>query len=94
MPLYVSLLYKIMKENGTHEGCIEQMYRLFSTELYNNNQPQLDEQGRIRIDNLEMDPAVEEQIKVLWPQVNTENIRQISDIAGYKAEFLKLLASV
>ncbi len=90
VPLYVSLLYKIMKEKGTHEGCIEQMYRLYASQLYNGNHPQLDENGRIRIDDLEMDPAVQEQIKVLWPQVNTENIRQLSDIEGYKAEFLKL----
>jgi enoyl-[acyl-carrier protein] reductase/trans-2-enoyl-CoA reductase (NAD+) len=66
------------------------MYRLFATELYNGNQPKLDEHGRVRIDNLEMDPAVQAQIKTLWQQVSTENIRTISDIAGYKTEFLKL----
>jgi enoyl-[acyl-carrier protein] reductase/trans-2-enoyl-CoA reductase (NAD+) len=90
VPLYVSLLYKIMKEKGTHEGCIEQMYRLFATELFNDKKPTLDEQGRIRIDNLEMDPKVQEEIKALWTKVNTENIKEISDLAGYKAEFLKL----
>jgi len=90
VPLYVSLLYKIMKEKGTHEGCIEQMHRLFSGQLYNNREPKLDEHGRIRIDDLEMNPAVQEQIKKLWPQVNTENVKTISDLAGYKAEFLKL----
>jgi enoyl-[acyl-carrier protein] reductase / trans-2-enoyl-CoA reductase (NAD+) len=90
VPLYVSLLYKIMKEKGTHEGCIEQMYRLFASEVYNDKTPKLDEQGRIRVDNLEMDATVQAEIKALWPQVNTENIKEISDLAGYKAEFLKL----
>ena len=90
VPLYVSLLYKVMKEKGTHEGCIEQMYRLFASEVYNNQTPQLDEQGRIRVDNLEMSADVQAEIKALWPQVNTENIKEISDLAGYKAEFLKL----
>ncbi len=90
VPLYVSLLYKIMKENGTHEGCIEQMYRLFASELYNNKTPKLDNRGRIRIDNLEMDATVQSKIKALWPEVNTENIKEISDLAGYKTEFLKL----
>ena len=79
-----------MKEKGTHEGCIEQMYRLFASEVYNNKTPKLDEQGRIRVDNLEMDATVQAEIKALWPQVNTENIKEISDLAGYKAEFLKL----
>jgi enoyl-[acyl-carrier protein] reductase/trans-2-enoyl-CoA reductase (NAD+) len=90
VPLYVSLLYKIMKEKGTHEGCIEQMHRLFSSQLYNNHTPKLDDHGRIRIDDLEMEPAIQEQIKQLWPQVNTENIKELSDLSGYKAEFLKL----
>jgi enoyl-[acyl-carrier protein] reductase/trans-2-enoyl-CoA reductase (NAD+) len=90
VPLYVSMLYKIMKANGTHEGCIEQMHRLFSTHLYNNQVPKLDEHGRIRIDDLEMDPAVQEKIKQLWPEVTTENIKELSDLAGYKSEFLKL----
>jgi enoyl-[acyl-carrier protein] reductase / trans-2-enoyl-CoA reductase (NAD+) len=90
VPLYVSLLYKIMKEKGTHEGCIEQMYRLFANHLYNNQQPKLDDHGRIRIDDLEMDPVVQEQIKKVWTQVTTENIKELSDLAGYKAEFLKL----
>ncbi len=90
VPLYVSLLYKIMKEKGTHEGCIEQMYRLFSTQLYNSKKPHLDEHGRIRVDDWEMSADVQAKIKELWPQVNTENIKEISDITGYHAEFLKL----
>jgi len=90
VPLYISLLYKVMKEKGTHEGCIEQMYRLFSTQLYNNNKPKLDADGRIRLDDHEMEAIVQDAVVKLWTQVTTENIHQISDIAGYKSEFLKL----
>lgn len=90
VPLYISLLYKIMKEKGTHEGCIEQMYRLFAERLYNDSDLQLDEGGRIRVDDWEMDPAVQIKIKELWPKVNTESLDQMSDFAGYQKEFLKL----
>lgn len=90
VPLYISLLYKIMKENGTHEGCIEQMYRLFASRLYNQRNLQLDEAGRIRIDDWEMEPAVQAKIKELWPKVSTETLDQMADFAGYQKEFLKL----
>ncbi|PWU06200.1 MAG: bifunctional NADH-specific enoyl-ACP reductase/trans-2-enoyl-CoA reductase [Verrucomicrobia bacterium] len=90
VPLYISLLYKIMKEKGTHEGCIEQMYRLFAQRLYNGSQLQLDEEGRIRIDDWEMDPKVQAKIKELWPTVTTESLDQLTDFKGYQKEFLKL----
>jgi len=90
VPLYVSLLYKVMKEKGTHEGCIEQIYRLFATQLYNGKKPTVDEAGRIRIDDREMDPDVQHKVEKLWQEVTTDNIRAISDIEGYKTEFLKL----
>lgn len=90
VPLYISLLYKIMKEKGSHEGCIEQIYRLFATQLYNNSQPKLDEAGRIRIDDREMDDSTQSTVESLWTQVTTENLKQISDFDGYRAEFLKL----
>lgn len=91
VPLYISLLYKIMKEKGTHEGCIEQMYRLFADRLYSkDNNLQLDEAGRIRIDDWEMDPAVQTTIKELWPKVTTESLDQMADFDGYQKEFLKL----
>jgi enoyl-[acyl-carrier protein] reductase/trans-2-enoyl-CoA reductase (NAD+) len=90
VPLYISLLYKIMKEKGTHEGCIEQIQRLFATQLYNNNKPVLDSDSRIRIDNLEMESDVQTAVEKLWGEVTTDNIRTISDIEGYKSEFLKL----
>jgi enoyl-[acyl-carrier protein] reductase / trans-2-enoyl-CoA reductase (NAD+) len=90
VPLYVSLLYKIMKEKGLHEGCIEQMYRLFGAQLYGGHTPTLDSGNRIRIDDREMSNPVQEAVKDLWPTVTTENLHAVSDFAGYRSEFLKL----
>jgi len=90
VPLYMSLLYKVMKEKNLHEGCIEQIYRLFAEQLYNNHKPTLDSEGRIRVDDKEMQEDVQKAVEVLWPQVTTENLKQISDFEGYKEEFLKL----
>jgi enoyl-[acyl-carrier protein] reductase/trans-2-enoyl-CoA reductase (NAD+) len=90
VPLYISILYKIMKARGLHEGCIEQMTRLFATQLYAPGGPKLDEAGRIRVDDLEMRPEVQSAVAEIWPQVTTENLGDLTDIAGYRAEFLKL----
>jgi enoyl-[acyl-carrier protein] reductase/trans-2-enoyl-CoA reductase (NAD+) len=90
VPLYISLLYKVMKEKGNHEGCIEQIHRLFATQLYSGKEPTLDAEGRIRIDDREMEPDVQAKVEKLWHEVTSENIKAISDIEGYKTEFLKL----
>ncbi len=90
VPLYISLLYRIMKEKGLHEGCIEQIQRLFAERLYNGASPQLDDKGRIRIDDLEMRADVQETAEAVWPTVTTENLSAITDIAGYREEFLRL----
>ncbi len=90
VPLYISILYKVMKEMGLHEGCVEQMQRLFATQLYNGNQPKLDSDGRVRIDDWEMRPDVQAKVAEIWPHVTTENLAQLTDIAGYRSEFLKL----
>jgi len=90
VPLYISILYKIMKELGTHEGCIEQIQRLFATHMYNGQQPKFDEAGRVRIDDLEMMPAVQNAVREIWPTVTTANLVEKTDIAGYRSEFLKL----
>ncbi|MDF1810608.1 MAG: trans-2-enoyl-CoA reductase family protein [Verrucomicrobiales bacterium] len=90
VPLYISLLYKVMKENGTHEGCIEQIYRLFSDHLYHTGSPKLDEKGRIRIDDLEMAGEVQSAVMDAWQKVDTDNLTEISDFEGYRSEFLKL----
>jgi enoyl-[acyl-carrier protein] reductase/trans-2-enoyl-CoA reductase (NAD+) len=90
VPLYISILYKIMKAQGTHEGCIEQMQRLFATQLYAPGGPKVDEGGRVRVDDLEMVPAVQAAVAQIWPDVTTENLPALTDIAGYRTEFLKL----
>ncbi len=90
VPLYISILYKIMKAKGTHEGCIEQIQRLFATHMYNGQTPSFDEAGRVRIDDLEMAPDVQAAVREIWPIVTTENLAAQTDIAGYRTEFLKL----
>lgn len=89
MPLYISLLYKVMKEAGTHEGCIEQISRLFRDAICAEN-PVLDDQGRWRVDDWELDPAIQEKVEALWDMVNSDNLLELSDYAGYQSEFLKL----
>lgn len=89
MPLYISTLFKVMKANGTHEGCIEQLYRLYTECLFNDS-PRLDEQGRFRVDNKELDPAVQGEVEKIWPQVTSDNLKELTDYDGYHAEFLRL----
>ncbi len=90
VPLYIALLFKLMKENGTHEGCIEQIYRLFHDHLYANNPPMRDEEGYIRIDDLEMQEETQDKIRALFAEVSTENIMQLSDLKGYQDDFYRL----
>ncbi len=90
VPLYIAILYKVMKAKGTHEGCIEQMQRLFATQLYNGSKLQFDGAGRVRVDDWEMRPEIQDAISAIWPQVTTENLATLTDIAGYQTEFLKL----
>lgn len=90
VPLYISILYKIMKAHGTHERCIEQIQRLFATQMFNGHTPKLDEEGRIRVDDLEMVPAVQAAVREIWPTVTTANLVEKTDIAGYRSEFLRL----
>lgn len=89
MPLYLSLLYKVMKEKGGHEGCIEQIYRLFHDCLYSAER-YLDADGRLRVDDKELRPEIQDAVAKLWPVVTTENLYQLTDFQGYKEEFLKL----
>ena len=90
IPLYISLLYKQMKEAGTHEGCIEQIQRLYQDRLYNGADVPVDEKGRIRVDDLEMDAAVQAKVAELWLEADTENLDRIGDLKGYKKDFLNL----
>ena len=89
MPLYLAILFKEMKLEGTHEGCIEQLYRLFTECLYNDS-PRTDEEGRLRVDELEMQPEVQDRVAAVWAQITTENLAELTDFAGYKHEFLRL----
>ncbi|WP_333600694.1 enoyl-ACP reductase FabV [Flavobacterium sp.] len=90
IPLYISLLYKIMKAEGVHEGCIEQIQRLFEQRLYSGKAVPTDDKGRIRIDDWEMREDIQEKIKALWATATTENLTEIGDLAGYKQDFLNL----
>lgn len=89
MPIYLALLFKVMKERGVHEGCIEQIDGLFRDSLYGAH-PILDDEGRLRADGKELDPAVQAAVAALWDKVTTENLREVSDFAGYREEFLQL----
>ena len=90
VPLYISLLYKVMKEAGNHEGCIEQIQRLFTDHLANGGEPTLDEKKRIRIDDWEMQDNIQSAVGDSWEKITTENLSELSDFSGYKTEFLKL----
>ncbi|MFM9987563.1 enoyl-ACP reductase FabV [Flavobacterium sp.] len=90
IPLYISLLYKIMKTEGIHEGCIEQMQRLYSQRLYTGNAIPTDEKGRIRIDDWEMRVDVQEKVAKLWLEATTETLPQIGDLEGYRKDFHNL----
>tara|TARA_R110000772_G_scaffold114441_8_gene218949 strand:- start:14185 stop:15375 length:1191 start_codon:yes stop_codon:yes gene_type:complete len=89
MPLYLALLFKVMKSDGSHEGCIEQVYGLFKNSLYG-AEPIRDEEGRLRADGLEMQPEIQDAVAKMWEAVSTENLLETTDFAGYKREFLRL----
>ena len=90
IPLYISLLYKIMKTKGIHEGCIEQIQRLYSERLYTGKEVPLDDKGRIRIDDLEMREDVQAEVATLWENAATENVSEIGDLEGYSNDFYNL----
>ncbi|MBC7487819.1 MAG: trans-2-enoyl-CoA reductase family protein [Cytophagaceae bacterium] len=90
IPLYISLLYKVMKAEGIHEGCIEQIQRLFQARLYTGSAVPTDAEGRIRIDDLEMREDVQSKVAELWKQADTDTLPNIGDLKGYKNDFLNL----
>jgi enoyl-[acyl-carrier protein] reductase/trans-2-enoyl-CoA reductase (NAD+) len=89
MPLYLAILFKVMQEAGSHEGCIEQLHRLYTECLYNAS-PRLDKAQRMRVDDRELDPVIQAKVEAIWPQVTTDNLLALTDFAGYQAEFLRL----
>lgn len=89
VPLYISILYKVMKAHGVHEGCIEQMYRLMNQKLYA-GEALTDEENRIRLDDLEMQPEIQQEVSALWADISTENLDTHADLDGYFADFYAL----
>jgi enoyl-[acyl-carrier protein] reductase / trans-2-enoyl-CoA reductase (NAD+) len=90
IPLYISLLYKIMKKEGVHEGCIEQIYRLFKERVFIKGNVPIDEKGRIRIDDWELRPDIQNKVNELWKIADSETLPQISDLEGYRTDFNNL----
>lgn len=90
IPLYISLLYKTMKEKGIHEGCIEQIQRLYQKRLFNGSEVPVDDKGRIRIDDWEMREDVQANVAKLWKEATTENLAEIGDLEGYRKDFYNL----
>ncbi len=89
VPLYFSILFKIMKEHGTHEDCIAHMYRLFSEQVFKTPR-RIDESDRIRMDNYELSPEIQTRVKAVWETIDTTNARDLADIEGFRSDFLKL----
>lgn len=90
MPLYIAMSFKVMKEQGIHEGVIEQINRMFRSQIYKSGGAELDESQRIRMDDWELLDEVQNTVKDIWPKVNNENLFELTDYQGYKDEFLKL----
>lgn len=90
IPLYISLLYKTMKEMGLHEGTIEQIQRLYAERLYNGGEVPVDDKGRIRIDDWEMRDDVQAKVAELWKEADTDNLSQLGDLEGYRKDFYNL----
>lgn len=89
VPLYITLLFKLMKEKGTHEGCIEQIERLMRTVMYTDQVP-VDSEGRLRVDDLEMDPVIQDEIEKAWEDIATLDLSEVADLEGYQKDFLHL----
>jgi enoyl-[acyl-carrier protein] reductase/trans-2-enoyl-CoA reductase (NAD+) len=92
MPLYIAMVFKKMRAEGVHEGCIEQIGRLFRERLYLNDgvSAPVDDNNRFRLDDLELRKDIQEHCKALWPKLTNENLSELTDYQEYKAEFLKL----
>ena len=89
VPLYISILFKVMKEMNLHEGCIEQMYRLFAEKLFKDS-VKTDSEGLIRLDDWEMRDDVQAKVNESWSKISSENISELADLAGYQHDFIQL----
>ncbi|WP_342607216.1 enoyl-ACP reductase FabV [Vibrio tritonius] len=92
MPLYIAMVFKKMREEGVHEGCMEQIFRMFSQRLYkeDGSAPEVDDKNRLRLDDWELRDDIQQYCQNLWPQITTENLKELTDYVQYKEEFLKL----
>ncbi|HIS70106.1 MAG TPA: trans-2-enoyl-CoA reductase family protein [Candidatus Gallacutalibacter stercoravium] len=90
VPLYISLLYRVMKQKGLHEGCIEQMCRLFGEKLYGENGAVTDEEGFVRLDDWEMRADVQQEVAALWEQIDSDNVKHLADVDGYWQDFYQM----
>lgn len=90
VPLYVALLFKVMKEQGIHEDCIAHIYRMFATQLQPGASMRLDDGGRIRMDDVELSDEIQDEVKRRWPLVSTDNLGDLGDLSGYREDFLKI----
>ncbi|EVU20295.1 enoyl reductase FAD binding domain protein [Vibrio parahaemolyticus V-223/04] len=92
MPLYIAMVFKKMREEGVHEGCMEQIYRMFSQRLYkeDGSAAEVDDMNRLRLDDWELREDIQQHCRELWPQITTENLKELTDYVEYKEEFLKL----
>jgi len=92
MPLYIAMVFKKMREEGVHEGCMEQIYRMFTQRLYkaDGTTPEVDEENRLRLDDWELREDIQKHCRDLWPSVTNENLFEVADYQEYKDEFLKL----
>ncbi|HDM8039276.1 TPA: trans-2-enoyl-CoA reductase family protein [Vibrio fluvialis] len=92
MPLYIAMVFKKMREEGIHEGCMEQIFRLFNERLYkeDGSAPETDEKNRLRLDDWELRDDIQQHCRNLWPQITSENLKELTDYELYKEEFLKL----
>ncbi|CAM3785894.1 Putative reductase [Vibrio aerogenes CECT 7868] len=92
MPLYIAMVFKKMREEGVHEGCMEQIYRMFSQRLYkaDGSAPEVDDKNRLRLDDWELRDDIQQHCQNLWPQITSENLKALTDYEDYKQEFLKL----
>lgn len=89
VPLYFSILFKVMKEHGTHEDCIAHMYRMFSDQIFRSDR-RVDDAGRVRMDNLELDADVQAEVKKSWETIDSSNVQELADITGFQSDFLRL----
>lgn len=90
VPLYFSILFQVMKEAGTHENCIAHIYRLFEEQLYTSGEQRIDEEGRLRMDNLELADEIQNEVRRRWNSIDDSNLGELADVSGFSSDFLQI----